>query len=366
LEVKEVSAMRARLLLGWLVGAVLVVGCDTTQPIRQDQQTITLSFRATKANVQEMWLWRVYEDSDENGVPDDSTGDGVPDEYLWCDPQASYVSSEMPWSFSAQVDRVHRDTTPAVTIAREIEANSSFARYDPNTGGLKPAPLPDLVVSNRTGYCRFDQNILCNPDNLPTGADPPTTICEIEEQGTCIASGVCSGDSSVDCEPDSPLDFCQSQGLGTCNNVPVTRIFVYDPLATQVSGASETTLAAALNIAYITAPAAAATRGPTAGRCPGKDLGPSNVGGFALPWTFVIDRGDTVNVQARRFPDVPPGFSLTAGPPPIDPSIVYISAEADPISTTMLVDGSPVGVTGDTATAEGDPESSIDFFFGSQ
>ena len=358
--------MRARLLLGWLVGAVLVVGCDTTQPVRQEQQTITLSFRATKANVQEMWLWRVYEDSDENGVPDDSTGDGVPDEYLWCDPQANYIASEMPWSFSAQIDRVRKGTTEAVTIARELEANSSFARYDPNSGGLKPDPLPDLVVSNRTGYCRFDQNILCNPDNLPTGAVPPTTICEIEEQGTCIASGLCSGDSSVECQPDSPQGYCQNQGLGTCNNFWEIRRFVYDPLATQVSGASEMTLAAALNIAYITDPVAAADRGPTAGRCPGTDLGPSNIDRFALPWTFVIDRGDTVNVQARRFPDVPPGFSLTTGPPPIDPSIVYIFTEADPISATMLVDGFPVGVVGDTTTTLGDPESFIDFFFGSE
>ena len=358
--------MRARLLLGWLVGAVLVAGCDTTQPLRQEQQTITLSMRATKANVQEMWLWRVYEDSDLNGLPDDSTGDGVPDEYLWCDPQTGYVSSEMPWSFSVEVDRIASGTTEVVTIAYEIEPNRSFARYDPSTGGLAPPPLANLIISNRTGYCRFDQNILCNPDNLPTGAIPPTTICEIEEQGSCIAAGLCSGDSSVVCEPDSPQDFCQTQGLGTCNNVPVTRRFVYDPIATQVSGASETTLAAALNIVYITDPAAAATRGPTAGRCPGKDLGPSNIGGFATPWTFAINRGDTVVVQARRFSDLPAGFVLTTGPPPIDPSIVYISAEADPISATMLVDGSPVGVTGDTTTTEGDPESSIDFFFGSQ
>ena len=91
--------MRARLLLGWLVGAVLMVGCETTQPIRQEQQTITLQFRATAANVQEMWLWRVFEDSNQDDAPDDSTGDGVADEYIWCDPQPSYIGSEMPWSF---------------------------------------------------------------------------------------------------------------------------------------------------------------------------------------------------------------------------------------------------------------------------
>ena len=141
--------MRARLLLGWLVGAVLVAGCDTTQPLRQEQQTITLSMRATKANVQEMWLWRVYEDSDLNGLPDDSTGDGVPDEYLWCDPQAAYVSSEMPWSFSVEVDRIASGTTEVVTIAYEIEPNRSFARYDPSTGGL--APPPCRISSSRTG-----------------------------------------------------------------------------------------------------------------------------------------------------------------------------------------------------------------------
>ena len=56
--------MRARLFLGWLVVAALVIGCDTTQPIRQEQQVIELSFRATSATVQEIWTWRVYEDSD--------------------------------------------------------------------------------------------------------------------------------------------------------------------------------------------------------------------------------------------------------------------------------------------------------------
>ena len=162
------------------------------------------------------------------------------------------------------------------------------------------------------------------------------------------------------------MDSCQDQGLGTCNNVPVNRRFVYDGLATEVSGASELTLTAETNIVQITDPAAAATRGPTGGQCPGQDLGPANVGGFPIPWSFVIDRGDTVNVQARRFSDIPPGFSQITGTPPISASTVYIDKAADPIAATLLVDGSPVGVTGPTTTAAGDPESFIDFFFSSK
>ena len=359
--------MRAHLFLGWLVGAVvLMAGCDTNQPLRQEQQLVTLQFRATGASVQEMWTWQVYEDSNQDGVPDDSTGDGLPDVYLWCDPQPRYVGSEMPWSFSTQVDVIPPGSTVPITIARDTEVNSSFSRYDSNTGGPPPTNKAPVSLTTRTGFCNGNASILCNPDNLPTTGEP-TTICEIFGEGPCVASGVCSNDSSVVCQPNSATDICMNQGLGTCNDVPVARRFAFAPVATAVSGANLDTLEAETNILYVTDPASANLRGSTGGRCPGQYLGPANVGANPTPWSFVIDRGATVNVQARRFTLAPSGFAVISGAPPIDdPATVYVSTAADPIAASLLVDGSPVGVVGPTTTTSGDPESFIDFFFTSR
>jgi hypothetical protein len=63
---------------------------------------------------------------------------------------------------------------------------------------------------------------------------------------------------------------------------------------------------------------------------------------------------------------LPEGFAFGTNPPQISPSTVFIFRSADPISSTLLVDGRPLTVTGTTSTIGGDPESFIDFFFVSQ
>lgn len=359
--------MRARLCVAWLVGILLVVGCETNQPIQQDQQTIELSFAAFGASVQAIATWTMWEDTNGDGDPDDVDADGEPDVFLWCIPQPSFVtSSQMPWSYSVQVEKVPADQTDSVILARTTEPNSSFAEYDPGDGSPNLIELEPLQVTNRTGYCLSNREILCNPDN------PLTTICP-DMGGTCVASGVCSGDASVECAPDDPADVtCPSMGLGQCNNVPVTREFFFQGDRLSRSGANRTTLSAPPNILAVTDPVAATQTtpipSPTGGICPGIDLGDPNVGGNSTPWSFPLNKGETVTVEARRLNVLPEGFVLwnTGGPPPASATVVYVQLPADPIVARFTVDGGSVGITGSTATTAGDPESFIDFFFTSK
>lgn len=236
----------------WLLAALVTLGCDSDQPLQVGARNFTLTVSAPSATVPVYDVWDVFEDNNDDQLPDDQPGNG-PDVTLWCELAAGTGSpTSIPWHFLADI-RVLR------------------------AGDLTPERITSNAAQNfGTNLSLYDQAVLggnfqARPP-LPPGVVPDT-----------------SGRITV-------FD----------NSLMISRSFRFANARRLTIGNRDLILSEGNFLNGIS--------GIFGGVCPSIDLEPAGIDGEPFPYTVELAKGDTIIVDIRRFPQAPAGLVVETTP----------------------------------------------------
>lgn len=189
----------------------LAVGtsCDSDNPAEFGKRSAALTFVGAGGSAAEYLVYDLFADSEDlngDGVPD---GDGTPDGdvTLYCSRSKDGAGTpvfrstiSMPWAFSVRIGVLAEGQVAPETVVESFVAP------------------PDYADSSTTNVTAYD-----------TGGEPSGEPALAPLLLTRPA-GVCSKNTSLDCDPDSPVDSCGNQGpcllVGTCDADPGQDCFV--------------------------------------------------------------------------------------------------------------------------------------------
>lgn len=343
-----------------LLVAVLLLGtsCDSDTPLEVQQQIIELFFTAVGARTDAFIVRDVFRDNNNDGLPDDVNGDGMPDVSLWCE-AAGFVSlSSAPWTFAVEIKVLKAGESVAVprSSPEALEDGTNMAPYDTAVGTVT-SNRNDAFITSTRGVCSGDLSVICNPNST-------SSFCADTVGGICIAAGFCDDDPSVLCGVDQD---CVGQGAGpTCNTDPVLNRYVFDSNTKRLESAANLEILTSVpNMIWDLCVGDPTCTGvplitPALGLCPGGNfLGEPRLDGNTTPASLIIvvDKGDTVIVEGRRFDTEPAGLDFGC-PECASPSI----------KATITVDGQILAedeVIGETST-QANSSSFLQFFYTSQ
>jgi hypothetical protein len=379
---------RAVCLAPLVLTALVLAGCDTDDPLVIGQQAIELTMTANNATTTQFLTWIIYEDNDNDFVPDDSDGNAVENEdgdvSLWCQADGSGNPTSVPWGYSLSVTVIREGQTLVEQLTSDDAATDAFntAPYDTPRGehGVNINPTNTITITHPRGECDGNPDIRCNPNGT-------ASVCG---SGTCTAIGHCELDDTVSCDVDAPAACA---GLGACIAEIMTRRFVFSSLADpdpplkarrELTAASREVLQATtysadvksnfiadacegdmLCAAAVEAAIPGPATNPALGVCPGKDeagdagIDPGNPlstnSDNRTAMAFDLQKGDTVIVEARRSNQFPEGeipFTQLPG-----------------LRARMRVDGTLLQsdeVEGNLTSSPSDPSPNISFSFTSK
>lgn len=362
--------MRREVRWGLLVlFAVLAFGCDSDDPLLITDQDGELIITANSAQVPSYRVWYLTEDSDGVPGPDDVNGDGMDgDVSLWCESAGVAIAESVPWTYSVRVQVLRAGETVAERLTSVQAESASFNRaaYDTNESGHSSSHAPIDVV-HASGECSGNTAITCNPSGT-------STICSRYSAGICNQVFTCEDDPALRCGPGFPA--CP---IGNCINADVTRRMNFDNSSTRrlLSQANLEVLSAGPNFItdacqgdatcedkVVSDLVGAGSLNPALGRCPGPTLGtaafdPATTDANPDPtiFGFALEKGDTVIVQARRSDSIPGGGQI----------ITFLQQPG--IRGRLFIDGTLLQadeVTGNTSSPSTDPSPNISFSFTSK
>ena len=180
--------------------ALALVSCDTTQPLTLEQQTFELQFLATGAQTGIFDVYDGFEDSNLDGQPDDTDGDGQPDFFLHCLNRTfapfSAGGTSVPWGYTVLITILRAgETTPEqiTSTAASTDPALSLSEYDTTLlipGGVPAAPAP-ITIGTRT--FRFMNGRILSEANRDVMAATTSPLVELDPAtyGT-KGSGRCS------------------------------------------------------------------------------------------------------------------------------------------------------------------------------
>ena len=186
--------------------------CDTTQPLQLEQQTFELAFTAFGVQTLNYNVYDGFEDSNGDGLADDTNGDGAPDFFRHCltrDPnaqQARVNTASVPWGFSVLITILRAGQTEPERItssAATTDPSFSVTTYDSSNSPLAavpPAPSP-VTIQGRT--FRFQNGRILSSARREVVSQTTSPLIELDP-GTygAVGSGRCSafdpGPSVVD------------------------------------------------------------------------------------------------------------------------------------------------------------------------
>lgn len=367
---------------GLLLVAVLgAAGCKTEEPLELSSRNVELFFNAPAATVPVYRVYDVYEDSNDDDIPDGETT-------LYCENSGTTAAVQAPWPYSVRVRVLKNDGISPETVVRSdvyppdfsLPEETNLGEYDQTDMGPGGNPLNPVAIAIN-GRCRLPPHNPCTPG--------VGTTCTTLNQGTCLAVGTCDGDSSVDCHvppPGFPQDFsgcgatfapcdcellgaefgidlgfcctpelvggpvapcnslnvgrctgnstigcqpgCGEQGAGVnCSGTPQPRIFKFgDPRL--LAATNREVMASTGNVIADLDPGQAPTPNPPGGVCPGVDIGDPGIQALGQPYKLKLKKGEILLVEGRFYPVPPPGVVFNSGP--------------SGINATLFVDGEQV------------------------
>jgi hypothetical protein len=277
-------------------------------------------------------VWTMFEDNNNDGIPDDSDGDGEVDGpgdvSLWCELTGGGSPGSVPWGYSMRIEVLRAGQTEAEQLTTEDAATDDFNRapYDTDRGTHTTQNFP-ITITHPEGECSNNSLLVCN-----TNGPAQPNVCG---GGLCIPVGHCVADAGTACTPPDAANVCGA--LGGCVQNIVERRFVWSQLDRRLlTGASRDVLASTYNFisnacegdsiceAEVETDLGGALT-PELGVCPGQDnagdpaMDPGNPLGSstdtATTFGFDIDSGDTVILEARRSNTPPEGGIVFIQPP---------------------------------------------------
>lgn len=371
---------------GLLLVAVLgAAGCDTEEPLELSSRNTELFFNAPAATVPVYRVYDVFEDSNDDDIPDGESS-------LYCEDTGTTASVQAPWPYSVRVRVLKNDGISPETVVRSdvyppdfnVPEETNLGEYDQSDLGPGGDPLNPVAIAIN-GRCRLPPHSPCTPG--------VGTTCTTLNQGTCLAVGTCDVDSSAECyvppagfpanfaqcltgayapcdcamlaefvggdpteygtcctpEVDggpqaecnsSKFGFCTRQpavgcqrscgerGVGTnCSGTPQPRIFKFGA-PRLLSAANREVMASTGNLINDVDPSQAPTNNPPGGVCPGRDLGDPGIQALGQPYRVKLKKGEILLVEGRFYPVPPPGVVFNSGP--------------SGINATLFVDGEQV------------------------
>ncbi len=290
-----------------LLGAALAPACDSDSPLQVGAQEFELFVSAPSALVPRLSVWEFGEDLTGDGVPDDVDGDGEIDLNLWCEPflesggDPPPSAASFPWQFYTRIEVLRAGKTVREDLASPEARQSpiSQAGYDTNSasGSIINA---DILVSHPAGQC--------------------------------------SGNASIDCDPNLGAGYCALFDAGSCTAIAapaLNRRFVFrnaenpaSQFQTLLSLANRRVLAQTTHFLF-------ELTGNTDGLCPGVDLGDPSIDGLPQPFTVTLNKGDTIIVTVGKSESAPLGVGFITEPN---------------ITAQLLLNGAGVSINGTSST----------------
>ncbi len=260
-----------------------MVACDSTQPARVEEQTATLTLTAVNGSVLGFVVWQSFEDNDGNLQPDD--GEFHP----FCDdrqpngqPVLDISAASVPWGFSTEITIIRAGTSnrEVITSTDALTPNFNVAEYDTTT-------------------------------NLPViGTKQPVLVC-----------GDVPLQPGEQCDPIEDLRtfrFTNPRRLPAVNlevmNAPPSPLFEILQSADSSLGLGD-------------------------GLCSVGNPGASRLDDQELPYTVVLNKGDTIVFKARISDSLQTGTGLNT----------VVQSFPTALGTTLQIDGRTVAVNGNTA-----------------
>lgn len=246
-----------------LLLVLALASCDTTQPLQLDQQTLELQILATGAQTREFVVYDGFEDSNLDGQPDDTDGDGQPDFFLHCLTRMTNPQPPtLPMPETGNPNSVPWNYTVSITILRAGET------------------VPERITS--TG----------------SGEDPLFSVTEYDSASIF---------GSVQALPPVAIFDPMTTTLRTFR-FQNGRLF---------SEARREIMAATTSPLVELDPATYGAKGQ--GRCSTFDPGPSIIDSgtsSAYPRQIILRKGDTVTIEALASPTATPGLTVLNPPQP--------------------------------------------------
>jgi len=299
-------------LAGVLLLTVGLLGCDKAQIAQLQTQVATVTINVVGTDAELFNVWDLIEDTNLDGVPDDGMV------YLFCEsvpvaPNAPpiMIGVEPPWHHSVRISILRADSTEFEQLTDDVYLN------------------PDMNLSPYD-----DQILLGNVVQKPN-----LTIM--------VGTGTCSTTTTTSCQmdPDCPMGE-------TCR---LFRTFRWSN-ARQLTAVNRNVLLATSN------PLTdfdAVTYSYRNGKCSESlDPGPSGFAGAPQPFTFMLGKGDTIKVEARKALAPPAELRDVVGNPltVIEPVIVG----------RLQVDGINIGSLGGDSTSGPVAGDGFSFFYSSR
>jgi hypothetical protein len=151
-----------------MAGIILLVAltgsCDTTQPLLLEEQLFVLKVRAPGAQTNLFDVYDGFEDSDNDGNPDDVDGDGNPDFFLFClfrtltppgPPPGVSNPTSVPFGYTIEISILREGETESeliVTPAAVSDPDVNLTEYDLTATIFGPVlPLSPITIDTPTG-----------------------------------------------------------------------------------------------------------------------------------------------------------------------------------------------------------------------
>jgi hypothetical protein len=261
-----------------LLSLAMTPGCDSDQPLQDEERVVELNMRATGAVIDGYDTWDVFRDNDNDSLPDDVGGAATADVTLWCDnPRSGFQPSSIPWFFSAEI-----------SVTRAGESSRTVLTSPAAT------TIPIQGNNNEGNLTEYDTVVGANNQPAPPGLTSALLVPQLPGNPICPVGSTCVGCTPAD---SCRFRFGNPRALSTAHLDLILSdtnfLHDYDP-------------------------------GTYGGVCPGIYHGPARLDGQPLPYRLTIAKGDTVHVQIRRFEEVPQGMQISSFPD---------------LSSTFLADG---------------------------
>jgi len=323
---------------GLLMVSALAVGCESTQPLQIEQQTVEINVEANNALGFVYDVWEMTEDTDGDGEPDGET-------YLWCElvlisgVPALRSPATVPWSFSLEISVIRKGETSPEAVC--------------TVGGL---PCQSQADCDQTGLDTCEG--AGGEDNQSGVCEISGGTCEVNED--CIFEDVCEVETSPDATQDSHNialydDFTVT--FATQAKAPVvvgSRTFYFDNGRQHPAAHYDVMQATSNPLVDLQPPINTPEgQGPQtylgAGLCSLGNPGVPTMDDQAQPYTLVLNKGDTMTVTARMsdtapFPLAPEAFDSILSVPPSGISI-EVAADGRVVNTSGQSSGESISVS---------------------
>lgn len=207
----------ARRLVGLLLFAIVLASCDTAQPEQVDSQTAEITISAVNSSVQMFNVWDVFEDSNQDNVPDGPS-------FLWCEQaivggNLVFVgATSVPWNFSVEVSVLRGETgaSEVITDVLSLDPEANTALYDTivilgATGTHSEVVVDDMGTIRRFQFGSGRRLSVANRAVVSATSNPVTDLDASYGWG----NGLCSlGDPGEPAVDDQLQPYSVSLGKG--------------------------------------------------------------------------------------------------------------------------------------------------------